>query len=43
MYKIMNDIIKDLMNEDYTMRDVVLYGIVAPAALVLVCVLASVL
>ena len=39
----MNDIIKDLMNEDYTMRDVVLYGIVAPAALVLVCVLASVL
>lgn len=43
MYKIMNDIIKDLMSEDYTMRDVVLYGIVAPAALVLVCVLLSVL
>lgn len=39
----MNDIIKDFKDEKFTMRDFVLYGIIAPAALIMVCVLASIL
>ena len=38
----MNDIIKDFMSEGFTKQELVKYGIVAPAVLVALCLLASV-
>jgi len=37
----MNDIIKDIKSEKFTRRQCVVYGIVAPLVLVLVCGLAG--
>ena len=37
----MNDIIKDLLSENFTRRQYVVYGIVAPLVLVLLCGLAG--
>ena len=37
----MNDIIKDYLSEKFTCRQCVVYGIVAPLVLVLVCGLAG--
>jgi hypothetical protein len=37
----MNDIIKDILSENFTRRQYVVYGIVAPLVLVLVCGLAG--
>lgn len=37
----MNDIIKDLLSEKFTRRQYVVYGIVAPLVLVLLCGLAG--
>ena len=37
----MNDIIKDFLSEKFTRRQYVVYGIVAPLVLVLVCGLAG--
>ena len=37
----MNDIIKDILSEKFTRRQYVVYGIVAPLVLVLLCGLAG--
>lgn len=37
----MNDIIKDFLSEKFTRREYVVYGIVAPLVLVIVCGLAG--
>lgn len=39
----MNDILKDIMNERFTWREYWLFGVLAPAALVLLAVIASAL
>lgn len=38
----MNDIIKDFLNEGFTRKDFIKYGIVAPLVLIALCLLASV-
>ena len=37
----MNDIIKDFLSENFTRRQYVVYGIVAPLVLVLLCGMAE--
>lgn len=32
---------KDIMNENFTRKDYVIYGIIAPMALIAICMLAS--
>ena len=39
--KIMKDIIEDYKKERFTLREWVVYGIVAPAALIVLCILVS--
>ena len=38
----MNDIIKDFRNENFTRKEFVKYGIIAPLVLIALCLLASV-
>lgn len=37
----MNDILKDIMSEKFTWREIWLFGVIAPAGLVLLAVIAS--
>jgi len=37
----MKELIDDILNEDFTKREVVVYGLVAPILLILVCLLAG--
>ena len=37
----MNDIIKDYMKESFTLREWLVYGVIAPAALIIICLLAG--
>lgn len=37
----MRELFADIMSEKFTMREVVLYGIVAPVVLIIVCLLAG--
>ena len=38
----MNDLINDFRNEDFTRKEFIKYGIVAPLVLIALCLLASV-
>lgn len=38
----MNDIIKDFRNEGFTVKEMVMYGIIAPMVLIALCLIASV-
>ena len=38
---IMNDIIKDYMKEDFTMKEWVIYGVVVPLVILLIAVFVS--
>lgn len=37
----MKDIIKDFKDEGYSLRECIIYGVVAPLALIALCLLAS--
>lgn len=39
---VMKDIIKDFREEGYTLREWVIYGVLAPVGLVALCLLASI-
>ena len=39
----MNDIIKDYKEENYTLREWIIYGVIVPAIFIAVCLLASLL
>lgn len=38
----MNDFIKDFKNEGYTLREWIIYGVIAPTVFIVVAILASV-
>jgi len=42
MKQLMNILAKDLQAENFTTEECVIYGVVAPAALVVICMVASI-
>ena len=40
-HTIMKELIDDILNEEFTMREVVVYGFVSPVVLIVVCLLAG--
>lgn len=41
MKEFFNIMAKDILSENFTMKDYVIYGIIAPMALIAICMLAS--
>ena len=42
-YNVMNDLIKDFKEGEYTLREWIIYGVIAPMLLIAVAILASAL